>query len=25
MSGGKSIEICLKFTPEVSHWISEQI
>jgi len=25
MSGGESIEICLKFTPEVSHWISEQI
>ena len=25
MSGNKSIEVCLKFTPEVSHWISEQI
>ncbi|MFB3886682.1 MAG: helix-turn-helix transcriptional regulator [Thermodesulfobacteriota bacterium] len=25
MSGGESIEVCLKFTPEVSPWISEQI
>jgi len=25
MTGGKSIEVCLKFSPEVSHWISEQI
>jgi predicted DNA-binding transcriptional regulator YafY len=25
MSGGKSIEVCLKFVPEVSHWISEQV
>jgi predicted DNA-binding transcriptional regulator YafY len=25
MSGGESIEVCLKFVPEVSHWISEQI
>jgi len=25
MSGGESIEVCLKFTPEVSGWISEQI
>lgn len=25
MSGGESIEVCLKFKPEVSHWISEQI
>jgi len=25
MSGGESIVVCLKFTPEVSGWISEQI
>jgi predicted DNA-binding transcriptional regulator YafY len=25
MSGGKSVEVCLKFAPEVSPWISEQI
>jgi len=25
MSGGQSIEVCLKFTPEVADWISEQI
>lgn len=25
MSGGESIEVCLKFSPEVSPWISEQI
>jgi predicted DNA-binding transcriptional regulator YafY len=25
MSGDKSVEICLKFKPEVSHWISEQV
>ncbi len=25
MSGGESIEVCLKFTPEVSPWVSEQI
>lgn len=25
MSGGESIEVCLKFKPEVSHWISEQV
>lgn len=25
MSGGESIEVCLKFTPEVSPWISEQV
>jgi predicted DNA-binding transcriptional regulator YafY len=25
MSGGESIEVCLKFSPEVSQWVSEQI
>jgi len=25
MSGEESIEVCLKFTPEVSSWISEQV
>ncbi len=25
MSGGKSVEVCLKFLPEVSHWVSEQV
>jgi predicted DNA-binding transcriptional regulator YafY len=25
MSGGESIEICLKFSPDVSPWVSEQI
>jgi predicted DNA-binding transcriptional regulator YafY len=25
ISGDKSIEVCLKFLPEVSHWVSEQI
>ncbi len=25
MSGGESVEVCLKFRPEVSHWISEQV
>lgn len=25
MTGNKSIEVCLKFTPEVSNWISEQV
>ncbi len=25
MSGEKSVEVCVKFTPEVSPWISEQI
>jgi predicted DNA-binding transcriptional regulator YafY len=25
LSGGESIEVCLKFTPEISSWISEQV
>ena len=25
MTGGESIEVCLKFAPEVSRWVSEQI
>jgi predicted DNA-binding transcriptional regulator YafY len=25
MTGGESVEVCLKFRPEVSHWISEQV
>lgn len=25
MTGGKSVEVCLKFSPEVSCWISEQV
>lgn len=25
MSGGKSVEVCLKFTPDISNWIGEQI
>jgi len=25
MSGSESIEVCLRFSPEVSHWVSEQI
>jgi len=25
MTGGESIEICLKFAPEVSQWVSEQV
>ena len=25
MTGGESIEVCLKFAPEVSQWVSEQI
>jgi predicted DNA-binding transcriptional regulator YafY len=25
MTGGVSIEVCLKFAPEVSRWVSEQI
>lgn len=25
MSGRESIEVCLKFSPQISHWISEQI
>ncbi len=25
MSGGESVQVCLKFTPEVSPWISEQV
>ncbi len=25
MTGGESIEVCLKFTPEVANWVSEQV
>jgi predicted DNA-binding transcriptional regulator YafY len=25
MTGGKSIEVCLKFNPEVASWVSEQV